>query len=579
MFAKEESFQLKQNKIGNVYAWESLGSLIGGILFNFLLIWFFSTFQSLIILMIIGALIAALLSLKLKRFYLSGFLIAAVLVCVFFIFKTNPDKTIRNLAFQNQEITYNNDSPFGLFAITQQEDQTNYYENNLLIASSGDIVEKEESVHLAMIQHQNPKNILVLSGIINGILDEILKYPVQSIDYVDVNPEIIKIAQQKFELSNLNKINLFETDPLRFLKKSKKKYDVVLINLPKPSTLQLNRYYTYEFFKLLKKSLNHNAVISLSVPSSENYLSDEARKFISIIYKTLKSNFNHVLILPVSKDFLIASDSALTYAIAESTEMLNIPTEYVNAFYFDDELLKFRSFQILKQIDNSVSVNSDFNPGFYHSQIKLWMSHFNIKYWIPAVIIIIFSGFFFFRASIVYKGVYAAGFAGSIIELILLLVFQVLFGYVYAVAGIFIMIFMGGLAFGSYYLPGYFKRINRKTFNYFQFSIAIFAFVLPGIFILIKNTELNETVLFLIFIVLLTSISVLIGALFSIATKISDQDYGTIASNAYGLDLIGAATGALLFTIYVIPVLGLVWSVILVGLFNLIIAIISHSNS
>jgi len=579
LFAKEESLRTGLNRIGDVYAWESLGSLIGGIVLNFFLIWVFSTFQSLFILMVLVASIIIFLGIRSKHYFISGVLFTTTLISSFLFLKNDFDNEIRKLAFQGQEITYSSDSPFGIFVTTKQEEQINYYENNILIAASGDIVSKEESVHFAMVQHQNPQNVLVLSGIISGIIDEIWEYPVSEVDYVEVNPEIIKLTNTNLNQDSKNKLNIIEKDALRFLKRNNKKYDVVLINLPKPTTIQLNRYYTLEFFKLLKKNLNSDAVISLSVSSSGNYMNEEAKEMISIIYSTLKSEFNNVLILPAGKDYLLASNNALSYKIAEKIEQKNIQTEYVNSFYFNDELLLFRSKQIMKQIDLDVPLNKNFSPVFYQSQIKLWMSHFNIRYWIPALLILLFSGFFFFKAGIIYKGVFAAGFAGTTIEIVLLLVFQVVFGYVYAVAGIIIMIFMGGLAFGSYYATRYFKNIEKKLFGRLQLGISIFAFILPVVFILIKNIETNDGLILVIFVILLSVISFLTGAIFSVASKISKSEYGTVASNTYSLDLLGAATGALLFTIYLIPLLGFGWSVVFTGLFNLLIAIFIGSKS
>lgn len=574
LFAKEESFKTEENKIGDVYAWESLGSLIGGIILNFLLIWIFSTFQSLFVLMILVAILTVIMSIKVNYYFTSGALVFVVLIFSFLFLENNFDKKVRELAFPGQTITYTSDSPFGIFVITQQEEQINYYENNILMAASGDIVAREESVHIAMVQHQNPQNVLVLSGIISGLIDEIIKYPVKSIDYVDVNPEIIKIAKQNLKADSYEKLNLIEKDALRFLKKNQKKYDVVLINLPKPSTIQLNRFYTQEFFQLLKKSLNNDAVISLSVSSSANYMSDETKSLLSIIYSTLKSEFKNALILPASEDFLLASDAPLSHMVAEKAEEKNIPTEYVNTYYFDDELLGFRSQQILEQIDLKAPVNRDFSPVFYQSQIKLWMSHFSIKYWLPALLILLFSGFFFIRARTIYKGVFAAGFAGTSIEIVLILVFQVVFGYVYAVVGIFIMIFMGGLAYGAYYLPKQFKNIDKKIFSKLLLGITLFAFTLPIIFVLLKNIQIHDIILFILFTLLLLMISVLTGALFSVASKIAGNNYGTVASSAYGLDLLGAATGALLVTIYLIPLLGFGWSVVVIGVFNLLLAVV-----
>ncbi|NOQ26859.1 MAG: hypothetical protein GQ564_15975 [Bacteroidales bacterium] len=573
LFAKEESFRTKENKIGDVYAWESLGSLIGGIILNFLLIWVFSTFQSLFLTMLLLAILTTIMSIKANYYFTSGLFVFMTLGFIFLFLENNLDQKVREIAFSNQTITYSSDSPFGIFVITQQDEQINYYENNILLASSGDVVSREESVHMAMVQHLNPENVLVFSGIISGIMDEIIKYPVKSIDYVDVNPEIIKIAQKNFNIDSYNMLNVIEKDARRFLQKNNKKYDVVLINLPKPSTIQLNRFYTQDFLQLLKRNLSTNAVISLSIPSSANYMSDETKRLLSIIYSTLKSEFKNVIILPLGKDFLLASNGLISYKIAEKVEEKNISTDYINSYYFDDDLIQFRGEQLISQLDTDAPINKDFSPVFYQSQIKLWMSQFDMQYWIPALIILLFSGFFFIKSGIIYKGVFAAGFAGATIEIILMLVFQVVFGYVYAVAGIFIMIFMGGLAFGSYYIPKYFESIDKKLFSKLQLAIAIFAFVLPLMFLLLESFGFHDILIFVIFIILLLVISSLTGAVFSVASKISNNDYGIISSNAYGLDLLGSATGALLFTIYLIPLLGFGWSIIIIGIFNLILSI------
>ncbi|MFC2152488.1 spermidine synthase [Bacteroidota bacterium] len=249
LFAKEESHKHKINKIGEVYAWESLGSLLGGIIINFILIWILTTFQSLFLIMVLVTSLTVLLSIRAGYYLTSGILVFLAMGFGFLFLQNNLDDKIRALTYPNQSITYSSDSPFGIFAITEQDGQVNYYENNILMATSGDIISKEEAVHIAMVQHKYPKDVLVLSGIISGNIGEIIKYPVKSIDYVDVNPEIIKMAKTKLNVDSIQILNIIERDAIRFLKKNKKKYDVVLINLPKPSTIQLNRFYTQEFFK------------------------------------------------------------------------------------------------------------------------------------------------------------------------------------------------------------------------------------------------------------------------------------------------------------------------------------------
>ena len=574
LFSKEESLRTQKNRISDVYAWESFGSLMAGIVVNFILIWIATTFQSLFLIMIAVVLVAFFLAIKNEQYLISGIMLFVSFVFGYFFMQIDLDRRVRELAFPSQKIEYVSDSPYGIFTITKHGDQLNYYENNILMASSGDIISKEESVHFAMVQHSNPQDILVLSGIVTGVMEEVMEYAVESVDYVDVNPEIFKIVRKTFRKDQYKTLNLIEEDPVRYLKNNHKRYDVVLINLPRPSTIQLNRYYTREFFHLLKKNLNEGAVVSMSIPAGANYLSDEARNFISILYKTVITEFKNAMVLSSNKDFLLASDHQLSYHVSEKVEQKNIQTEYVNSYYIDDQLMEFRSKQVQSQLDRSVSVNRDFSPVFYQSMIKLWMSRFNMQYWIPALIILVFSGFFFFKAGGVYKGVYAAGFAGTTIEIMLLLVFQVLFGYVYAVVGIFIMIFMGGLAVGAYYVPKFLKSIDRKNFRMLQYIISVYAFVLPLLFLVFKNMEVNDLILFVSFALLLFVISAFTGGVFSVASKIEQNDFGKVASSAYGLDLLGAATGALLFTIYLIPLFGFIWAAVITGLFNLSVVLL-----
>ncbi|MEE4196426.1 MAG: hypothetical protein V2I54_02170 [Bacteroidales bacterium] len=572
LIARDESFLADKNRVDAVYAWESTGSMLGGLVLNFVLIWYFKTFESLFILMTIAVAVTTWLCIKTRHIFMSGILIFIFLAFNFLYFQNDLDKSIREISFPNQQIKFIKDTPFGVLTITQQAGQTNYYENNVLMASSGDVSVREEAAHFPMVQHSNPENVLVLSGIITGILDEIVKYPVKRVDYVDVNPWMIKMGKEFFKIDSLKPLRIVKSDPLRYLKKTDRKYDVVIINLPKPSTIQFNRFYSQEFFALLKNHLSEDAVISFSMPTSGNYLNDETLNLLSILNKTLKTVFNRVMILPGNEDYILASDEKLTCRITEQIAARNISTQYVNTYYFDDDLLESRSKLIMDQLIDEVPLNKSYHPVCYYSQIKLWLSHFDVNYWMLAFVILCFSGFFFFRANAVNKGVFAAGFAGTSIEFVLLLVFQVIYGYVYVVTGMFVMVFMGGLAVGAYYAPKLFQTIDRKLFSRLLMLIAVFAFVLPVIFIVLRDIHLPAIMMFVIFFLLLLFISVSTGIIFSIATRLNRNEHGIIASDVYGLDLMGAAAGALLFAIYLVPVAGFLWSVVITGVLNLLVA-------
>ena len=99
--------------------------------------------------------------------------------------------------FQNQEILYHKDTPYGKIAVTKFADQINFYDNGVFQFSDDNIITSEEGVHYGMIQHPAPKHVLLISGGASGMIQEILKYDIESLDYVEQNPAEASIATTK----------------------------------------------------------------------------------------------------------------------------------------------------------------------------------------------------------------------------------------------------------------------------------------------------------------------------------------------------------------------------------------------
>jgi spermidine synthase len=410
------SMSLKTNLIEKAYAFESVGSILGGGLFSFLLVYFFTTCQILGILLLINTLAAFIITIKSRMTILKiiSVVICAALIVTIFVF--NVDYFSKKALYKNQELIFLKDTPYGNIAITKTGDQKNFYENNILLFNTYNTIANEEAVHYAMLQHRNPKNVLLISGGISGITDEILKYNVNKIDYVELNPWIFKIGRQFTESLKDRRINPIEQDARLFLKNTSGKYDIVLINLPEPSTAQINRYYTIEFFRLLKQRLNRGAVVSLSLPSTINYISEEEARVNSSIYNTIKRVFKEVLIIPGERNFFIISDSKLSLNIGKLVEEKGIENVYVNQYYLDDASLRQRSSYILSSIDKNEEINTDFRPVSYFNQLLFWISQFKIDLKIAiAVSLVILSVLIFLisRLNAINLGMFTAGFTAS----------------------------------------------------------------------------------------------------------------------------------------------------------------------
>jgi len=76
------------------------------------------------------------------------------------------------------------------------------------------------------------------------------------------DPGFDQAGTKVFRILDDSRIHVINGDARRFIRQTKEKYDVVLVNLPEPSTFLINRFYTREFLMELQKVLNPGAVVS-----------------------------------------------------------------------------------------------------------------------------------------------------------------------------------------------------------------------------------------------------------------------------------------------------------------------------
>ena len=168
---------LKDNKISNVYSLEAIGSILGGALYNFILLFVFSTFESLKVLFTVNIILAILFLFYIKKKRAAFITTAGGLLIAFFIIPANIDIKALSFLYPAQEIIDYQETPFGKITITKVAGQLNFYENGTTLFTTDNIIENEENIHYAMVQHPDPKNVLLVSGGVSGTLKEILMKP------------------------------------------------------------------------------------------------------------------------------------------------------------------------------------------------------------------------------------------------------------------------------------------------------------------------------------------------------------------------------------------------------------------
>ena len=553
--------------IGSLYAWESIGSVAGGVVFSLILFHYLNTFQSLAALMACDLAAALFLVRDSPKQRVVTWVLAVVLLLPALVL--NVDLLTKRCLFPEQEIIFSRDTPYGSLTVTREAGQENFYENNILLSSADDATSAEESVHYAMVQAVSPRTVLMVSGAVMGAAREVLKYNVQHLDYVEVNPYLIELAEKYSPALSDSRVAVFNLDPRMFVRETQAKYDVVLLNVPDPSTLQINRYYTLEFFEGLKNRMNPGGILSLALLPSTEYESGEARTINSTMMNTLRRVFKEVLIVPGLRTYFLASDAKPDIHIGKLVTQRGIENTYVNQYYLDDEVLAQRSDLLLRSLAADAPLNRDFAPVSYFRQVTHWLSYFRSNLWLVGGIALLFLLFAAAQMNVVNAGIFAGGFAASSIEVLLLVSFQILYGYVYEALGLIVTMFMAGLVAGSFWRVKIIPHATVSWYAKIQIAVAAYCFVLPGVLLLLQSPQSFPVIVHGLIFLLTFVIAALVGMEFSIAADLRRGQPQRVASELYGVDLIGSALGALLVAVVLIPMLGIVAASIVPGILSL----------
>lgn len=581
LFVQNLSVLKNKNLLSQGYALESLGSILGGLLFSLVFILVLPPYESLVLLSSFSLLLMSLLSFITRQFTRAISMI--VLAIVVFSLPAFPGLAtyLDRLQFHKQNVIEIRSSPVGMIAVSKMDSEVFIYENGIPVSMGSDVILREESVHYAMLLHPSPGNVLIISGAANGSIEEALKYPGSSIDYIDRDPWLLKVIDNYRPLPQDPRVNYYYEDARRVLSKSDQKYDVILVNTSVPESAEMNRYYTVEFYELLKKKLNPGGIISVSTPAAGNYMNETSRHVHSVIYNTLKEVFSQIRIIPGAKDYFIASDSTIELSIFKDFQKKGIQNDYVNPFYINENLLNSRSDLIMKDIETGATINSDLKPFVFSLFLKQWLERFKINTWIIPLILILLLVLSLVFLGPLNLGLFTGGFTASGLEFLLLIWFQVVYGNVYQMTGVIFAMFMAGIVFGSLFLGKSDKKHIFRGFLKIQGTFAIFSAYISILILLFPSSPFPRfpasMLVMILILVLITGI--LMGAQFALSARLRTTSVIKSSGESFSADLLGSAIGVVLVSVYLIPMIGLpLTAMSLAGLNLIAIATIAYKN-
>ena len=617
-----------------VYSWESVGAMLGGLLASFILIRLLSPIAITVILGLLNIIAAICLQGVLKKNkvdarkvgMLGVIFIAALALWISKGWDT-LDTYARKQQWQGYEILASRNSIYGNIMVTKRGSEYSFFDNGLHLYTVPDRLVSEEAVHFALLEHKHPEEVLLVGGGLGGLIEEILKQPVKKIDYLELDPVIIDLAAQYLPIEEYAplrnaKVSIFNLDGRFFIKNVPKKYDCVIMHLGDPYTAQVNRYYTLEFFREVKKVLKAGGIFSFALSASESYISPDQAEYLRSIYTGLKEVFKDTLVIPGDTAYFLSSDQEglLTYdykVLMERAKERNVELKYVREYYLfsklSPQLVAYTLGALLKpgevnpQVKDfgvGVKINRDFHPVAYYYNMIFWSARSGESYFkeilkaasseklrnvvLGICVLIILVGLIGIRhkqdfyKEISLMTLMVTGFSAMAIQIIILLVFQVIYGYVFYKIGLLLTAFMVGLAIGSFWMMKMMRHIKSelKILICLQLGFCVLFLALPVFFswILAVHKEiifqLGANAIFPLLSIIVGFIS---GGQFPLVNKIylsSRQGTGQSAGLVYGVDLLGACFGASLTGILLIPVLGIIGSCFAITAINLSILVI-----
>lgn len=597
---------------GKVYFYEMLGTIAGGITVSIIFIPYLNAFFIALSIIIISAFFSMVFlgrfnALQQNAKKSSLFLFSAVLiVSAFIIILFNIDSKLHaysiKMQWQKQDVVSYQNSVYQNIVVIKNEDQYTFFTDGIPFITTPvpDISFVEEFAHFPLLAHSHPKTVLILGGGTGGVINEVIKHPdVKRIDYVETDPELLKAIKRfstpltQTELNNPI-VRLIYVDGRIFFRKMSHTYDVVLIGLPPPATLQMNRFYTEEFFTAIKASLNADGILALTMPGSYAYYSSTLKELNKSIISTIGSVFPHVFVLPGEYNIIFASKShhitAMSFSVLfKALKERCIETKLLTLPHLNDRFEKKRQDWFASSIkDTTASINRDFSPrGLYYSiayQNLLFSpylkplfesaKHVSISHAL-GIIACIFVLFLFIsrkqrRIGIPYA-ITTTGFAAMVSELVLIFSFQIFYGYVFYEIGILITVFMAGMAAGSLIATCRCHRTLYRSLSLMKTvdaAMAIFPLMLILICLFPQSLySMQVSSIRFIFYILLIISGFFAGMQFPLANVIylgiTEHDgarknhvIGNTAGILYGLDLIGGCFGGIIGGLILLPVLG-----------------------
>jgi len=176
----------------------------------------------------------------------------------------------------------------------------------------GDTTTAGQTAAVSLCQNPGAESVLVVgSGL--GLCGQFLQLPqIKRVTWAHPDPQyprlIDRYIRPDLRISDSRFSRLYG-DIRSMLTGAGSVYDIVVLDLPDATSSVLNRYYTLEFYRLLKASMCEGGVLAVRVSAGENIMGTELINMGASVKLTLGRVFAQLVLVPGEQSWFIVSDS------------------------------------------------------------------------------------------------------------------------------------------------------------------------------------------------------------------------------------------------------------------------------
>ncbi|MBN2562307.1 MAG: hypothetical protein JXQ75_15385 [Phycisphaerae bacterium] len=499
--------------IADIYALESIGSLVGGAAFSFWAVEHLAPIETAMLCVAITAAASAGFLAATARGRFGPILLTVVAVASLVLTVLAGRELNRRLVLRRwrnvapgYELCAEAESKYQNLAVGRRLDQFTLYCDGHVTADFPDPYTYVPLAHFWMCEHPAPRHVLVLGGGAEGLLAEILRHPIEHVDYVEPDPRQIGLIEPYLPEADRRaihdqRVTVHHVDARYFVKTQRSRFDLVIARLPEPTSALRARFYTDGFYGELRRAMTGRSVLCTTVAAAPADLPRATADYVASIRATLERHFPYVTVgwgdtaqvLAATASGLVSTDPA---ELARRYAHLGIQSPFFHPLMFeatdqlDPEKLQARAEQL--DAAANVEISTDMRPVVYVQRLALWeqmtsgqagrvIGQLRSVSWpmlttalavIAAVTLIACrlrsrsqtglksADLNPWASGVIVLSVGTTGFATMALSVVWLFAFQNLYGYVYSRIGWIIALFMAGLVIGCWLISRRSKRFD-----------------------------------------------------------------------------------------------------------------------